>query len=615
MNIKTLCKTYNLGELKSTEKLTGGLMHKMYKVETTKDTYCIKELNSEVMSRDTAYNNFIISEQISNLANENKLPVSNALLIDNKYLLKQNNNYYMVFKYIEGKTLKDEEITTSHCQKIGKILASIHNLDYTKINLKENIIKTSEYYEWKDYIKSPNFNNMSYKELYLTNYNKYYSLLSRAVERYNDSNTIQTICHCDMDPKNVMWSNDKPIIIDWESSTMSNPNIELLEVALNWSGFLSNNFNSEKFLSVFKSYFKIRQTKDVDWYSIICGNLIGRFNWLNYNLKRSLHLISTTEEESTLAENEVTKTINEINNYLELIGQLDDLISNLNKTKKDNKLIELIINNNKLLHNQNYSLINAGFTNTIYKINNKYIVRICTNPSNEERFLTEINFYKENKDNKYIPTMYLCDTTKQIIPYYYEVIELIKGDTIYDIWYKLSKKEREEIIKKVSLAIKSIHQIKPTIIDYKSILKDKLSILNNKDLLTKIDIYFKEEHLVTCHNDLHFDNIIIDEQNNIRIIDFERISTNPLDYDFFIFNECISKPWKWASSKTDMLTVEQDYKDILNLFKKYYKELNNIDYLVQRLSIYKILDLLKQYLNTQDKVLLTEINDIIDNLK
>ena len=61
-----------------------------------------------------------------------------------------------------------------------------------------------------------------------------------------------------MDPKNVMWNNDNPIIIDWECAGIANPCIELLEVALCWSGFLSNNFNEEKFSAIFKEYSKYR---------------------------------------------------------------------------------------------------------------------------------------------------------------------------------------------------------------------------------------------------------------------------------------------------------------------------------------------------------------------
>ncbi len=137
MNIGNFCTKYQLGTVIDIEKLNGGLMHKMFKVKTTTATYAIKVLNSEVMNRKEAYNNFVVSEKLSNLAKENNIPVSSAISIDGKYLTEFENTYYMVFDYVDGKILSDDEITVEHCKKIGKILTKIHILDYKKLNLTE----------------------------------------------------------------------------------------------------------------------------------------------------------------------------------------------------------------------------------------------------------------------------------------------------------------------------------------------------------------------------------------------------------------------------------------------------------------------------------------------
>lgn len=88
MNIEKFCEKYNFGHVISISKITGGLMHKMFRVETDKGVYCVKVLNPEVMSRETAYNNFVTSEKVSNLAKANGIPVSSALDIDGDYLKK-----------------------------------------------------------------------------------------------------------------------------------------------------------------------------------------------------------------------------------------------------------------------------------------------------------------------------------------------------------------------------------------------------------------------------------------------------------------------------------------------------------------------------------------------
>lgn len=623
MNIEGFCKEYDLGIVKSITKLTGGLMHKMFKVETDKNIYAIKILNKEVMEREEAYDNFIISETISNLAKENNIPVSSAIKINENYLTKYQDSYYMVFIYIEGKTLQDNEITIQHCQEIGKLLAKIHSLNYKEINLESEEIKYKKLYDWEGYTLELKFKDMSYQKEYLENYKKYNSLLKRANERFNNSNNTFTICHRDMDPKNVMWENNKPIVIDWESATLANPYRELLEDALCWSGFLSNNFEEEKFLAVFKEYQKERSIENIDWYDVICGNLVGRFGWLKYNLERSLGIKSNDEEEMLLAEKEVLKTIHEINRYLNLIGTIYDLINKLINKKTENyeKEIKQVIKNNNLLKDKKYKIINSGFTNAIYQVEN-YIVRICTKSENEEKFANEIEFYQNNQ-NENIPKLIMSDKTKTVIPYYYEIIEKIEGKTLYEIWYKLKEEERKEVILKLTSSIRKLHKIKVKEYDFKEYIKNKikeyLTICNItdelfEDLLNNCDIYFKENKFGLIHGDLHFDNIIY-KDDKLTLLDFEYAMPASIDYDFRILNRYKEVPWHWASVKTDMLTIENDYQNLMPTIIENYQELKEIPYLEERLLIYDIIEMLKDYKNTYNEELLKEIKDTIKKIK
>ena len=622
MDLKKFCLENNLGNVINISILSGGLMHKMFRVDTDKDTFAIKILNPEVMSRNDAYNNFVISETISNLAKDNGIIVSSALPINGNYLTKCNDKYYMVFNFVNGKTLRDEEITVEHCKKIGEILSQIHSLDYKDLELENKRVNYKRLYDWESYITNPNFDDMSYKEEYLRNYKKYNSLLKRSNERFNESNIEASICHNDMVPKNVMWDGVNPIIIDWESAGLSNPYRELLEDALCWSGFLSDNFNEEKFSAVIAEYIKTKPIKH-QRYSTICGNLVGRLGWLKYNLERSLGICSDDLEERKLAENEVSKTIDEINRYVELIGEMYEIICNL--TKKANHdyddIIEKIIEKNNFLSGKKYSFITAGFTNTIYRIDD-YIVRICTNLSNESNFKNEIEFYKKNKDNPYIPKIYFSDITKEVVPYYYEVLERVEGQTLYEVWYKLSQTERINIVKSIVEIMKSLHNVKVDYFDFKKYIKDKISnILKESNLneeifinlLDKCDMYFEENKLGLVHRDLHFDNFIYNN-GKLTLIDFERSMIGAIDYDFRILSRYKETPWLWANEKTDMLTVESDYQDLMDMFINNYEELRNIPYLLERLKVYEIIDLLNGYRKHREESQLKEVREKIKEL-
>jgi len=617
MDLKKFCKKNNLGNVIGISKLIGGLMHKMFKVETDKGIYAIKVLNSEVMSRNDAYNNFVLSETISNLAKDNGIIVSSALPINGNYLTNYNDKYYMVFDFINGKTLRDEEITIEHCKKIGRILSQIHSLDYQNLGLENKRVNYKRLYDWESYITNPNFDNMGYKEEYLNNYKKYNSLLKRANERFNESNIETSICHNDMDPKNVMWDGLTPIIIDWESAGLSNPFRELVEDALCWSGFLSNNFSEEKFTDVIAEYIKTRPIEH-EGYGAICGNLVGRFGWLRYNLERSLGICSDDLEERKIAENEVSKTIDEINRYVELIGKMYEIICNLTKIINHDydEIIEKIAEKNSILSGKKFSFITAGFTNTIYKID-QYIVRICTDLGNESNFKSEIEFYKKNKDNLYIPKMYFSDTTKEVVPYYYEIIENVEGQTLYEIWYKLSQEERLKTVKSIVEIMKSLHNVKVDYFDFKKYIKDKISNLLKEsnlneeifvNLRDRCDMYFEENKLGLVHRDLHFDNFIYNN-GRLTLIDFERSMIGAIDYDFRILSRYKETPWLWANEKTDMLTVESDYQDLMDMFIDSYEELRNIPYLAERLRVYEIIDLLNGYRKHRKKEKLEEIRN------
>ncbi len=274
-----------------------------------------------------------------------------------------------------------------------------------------------------------------------------------------------------------------------------------------------------------------------------------------------------------------------------------------NFVKERLELGKKIANLNLDLFNKIESLyeINAGFNNTLFSVNNKYIIKVCTNTELEISFEKEYNFYKSNSSNKSIPKLYKYDNTKKEVNYLYEIIEKLNGNTLYYYWYKMNEIEREETIKKLISIIKSFHNIKANEYDWAKVIKEEIQkrIKDNKDLfsdedydiiiksLNKYDEILKDNYFALIHNDLHFDNIIYDN-GNIKIIDFNDCLSAPIDFEFRQLYICQYKPWKWANIEMDPYQKEKDYKNIWNYIKKYYDKLNDINYLEERMIIYRI---------------------------
>lgn len=113
------------------------------------------------------------------------------------------------------------------------------------------------------------------------------------------------------------------------------------------------------------------------------------------------------------------------------------------------KIINIILKQNTTLFGNNPKVekINVGFTNTVYNINDSFVVKICTNRNNENEFQKEIDFYKTNEGSSFIPQLYDSSTDKKDIPYFYEIIEKIDGVSLYNVWHTFNEEQREEIIK------------------------------------------------------------------------------------------------------------------------------------------------------------------------
>ena len=294
--------------------------------------------------------------------------------------------------------------------------------------------------------------------------------------------------------------------------------------------------------------------------------------------------------------------------------------------------ISTIIKQNSQLFGDNPQIkkINVGFTNTIFVVNDLYIIKICTNEDNENNFKNEINFYKENTGNNLLPKLYVSDIDKKDVPYCYEIIEKIDGVSLYNVWHTFSEDERENIIKQLCEAMKSIHsnKSKGQNFDWNNYLQNQFTELYSKTktlnvfteqeqklieyAFSKFSKYLKKEELVLVHNDLHFDNIFYKDRK-IKIIDFERSMYAPKDFELDILYRMIRKPWKFASEETEQYTNSSDYTNIKLYIEKYYPELVNVEFLPQRLAIYDMIYYLSQLIDYPNSKELK--NDIISAAK
>ena len=286
-------------------RVSGGLTHKMYKVVTDKSKYIVKLLNPNIMKRPTALGNFEKADGFEELLKENNIDAIYSIKFNDKKMQLQDGQYFYVYNWYDGKSLKDNEIKSINCEKIGKQLAEIHN-----ITLKEDVwIEDTKNIDWKYYIdlakekESPIYDMLFDKIDFLN------ESMKRGNDVVNKLPNYIAVCHNDLDSKNVLWINDEFKIIDLECLDYSNPYLELFTLALCWSGYESCNINFNLFKTFIDSYFSnSKLSRDINWEVLYYANN-GRLEWLEYNIKRALMLETDSEEEKQLGINEVRDTI------------------------------------------------------------------------------------------------------------------------------------------------------------------------------------------------------------------------------------------------------------------------------------------------------------------
>ncbi len=206
--------------------------------------------------------------------------------------------------------------------------------------------------------------------------------------------------------------------------------------------------------------------------------------------------------------------------------------------------------------------INKGFTNDLYIINNKYILKCY---SDVERYNSEYSFYLSNANNKYIPRLLFSNTDLLIM-----LIEKIDGESLYDCWYLFDERKREDIILELTLFLKTIHSIKDSAYDFENYIVNKLNnyldavrnlfdVDSYKKIINKYSYVLCSDSFSLIHGDLHFDNIFLTD-SGLKTIDFETSCYGPIDYELDIFLRMCDNPWKYASVDNEKFVIKNDYK-------------------------------------------------------
>ena len=292
-----LCRQLNLGQMtREPQNVSGGFLHRMFRLDTTSGTYAVKALNPDVMTRPEALRNMQTGERVNaefgmrNAEFRVCAPVGGVTEVEGRY--------FIVYPWVEGASVYPPEITAEHCRVMGSALGCIHGADIRVEGLQPDAT-VRQLFDW--------------------------SLTADAAPARWDAQVlaaqrkllgVQVISHRDLDPKNVMWQGMTPCIIDWEAAGYVNPWQELVELLNYWAD------DEPKARAMIGAYASHMDIAAADWDAAIAASMDGMLGWLHYNLRRAQGLEGTSPEDRVEGIRQAESTLAELHRYAQRQEQL-----------------------------------------------------------------------------------------------------------------------------------------------------------------------------------------------------------------------------------------------------------------------------------------------------
>lgn len=280
----------------------------------------------------------------------------------------------------------------------------------------------------------------------------------------------------------------------------------------------------------------------------------------------------------------------------------------------DREIVERIFQKYNLNIPKTFKKIEVGFTNKVYSVDDKYILKVCDDERNEDKIAREVYLYSLFSSSLPVPKVIIYDTSKKILDKHYVVYPMIEGDNLYNVWHKMNESERKQIVKKLCRHLRAINETpyydftKTFNIDnsksWREIVVNKIDISLKKlkqentlseevvsgvkDFVKKHQSVLDEAKMAFVHWDTHFDNVLVKEEKIVAMLDFERIEVSSIDYVLDIVKRMQELPSKYMSEYAEQFVKDEDYAHLMEWFQEYSPELFAFDHLDTRLDLYAL---------------------------
>lgn len=295
-HIERLCSLFELGNPRGkATRVAGGFHHFMWRLETQRGCFAIKQLGNDMDVGDAATVAQINATEITACEfSQHGVPSLYSLHRGRQHLQLLDGNGYLVYPWTDARACHRNRIQEHHATIVAGTLAHMHSSDIEVPELQAvpSFPVTAE--RVVELVGLARQRNVRYSDILEQRLDDILRIVAHHAPALERLASHQVISHGDLDHKNVLWGEDgDPVLIDWESARHLNPTYELLLEALDWGGITAN-FDARPFTTILQAYVDAGGVIDEALIPAASDAIQGAWvSWLLYNVGRAIGIEDT----------------------------------------------------------------------------------------------------------------------------------------------------------------------------------------------------------------------------------------------------------------------------------------------------------------------------------
>lgn len=299
----TLAARFGTDAPQRAQSVAGGLSHRLWRLETATQSLALKVLSRRAVASPGQRALLERAEAAAEIAARAQIPALVARRgTDGNFLQACGAEWVLLFPWRDGQVLPPLAATPDKCALMGGFLGALHAL---KIRFPGQNAPQAEAFEAGHFaalLARATAQNAVWSRAVREVLAELEQANARAMSAQNRLREGWVTGHLDFDQKNVLWHEEKPLILDWESAKPIHPALELVGAGLSWAGQSAGETRRDSF-EAFLSGYRRENPVAPDDLTIACEAVLGKWLlWLEFNLRRSLEpeIQGTNEEKICL---------------------------------------------------------------------------------------------------------------------------------------------------------------------------------------------------------------------------------------------------------------------------------------------------------------------------